>query len=82
VLSLPSKPWKKVKIEAVAEHRHRIVFLTEFADEAAFRGAVDEDIRPSLGVSDEVVRPTGRREASRWPRPTSPRSSATWSSPA
>lgn len=54
MLSLPSKPWKKVKIEAVAENRYRIVFLTEFADEAAFREAVDKDLLPALGPQDAL----------------------------
>jgi hypothetical protein len=57
MLSLPSKPWKKVKIEAVAEQRYRIVFLSEFPDEAAFGEAIEKDIRPSLGPKDELSAP-------------------------
>jgi hypothetical protein len=54
VLSLPSKPWKKVRLEAVAEQRYRIVFLTEFSTEAEFREAIEKDIRPCLGPKDEL----------------------------
>jgi hypothetical protein len=52
VLSLPSKPWKKIRIEAVAEGSYRIVLLTGTPTEAAFRKVIDDDIRPSLGASD------------------------------
>jgi hypothetical protein len=57
VLSLPSKPWKKVRIEAVEEHRYRIVFLTELSTEAAFHEAIEEDIRPCIGSRDELGSP-------------------------
>jgi len=55
VLSLPSKPWKKIRIDALAEHRWRIAFLSDFADEAQFRRTVEDDVRPCLGATDEVI---------------------------
>lgn len=57
MLSLPSKPWKRVKLKAVAEQRYRIVFLTEFPTEAAFREAIEKDIRTSLGPKDTLGPP-------------------------
>ncbi len=54
VLSLPSKPWKKVKITALSEQCYRIAFLTEMSSEAALREAVEKDITPSLGARDEL----------------------------
>jgi hypothetical protein len=57
VQSLPSKPWKKVAIEALAEHRYRILFLSEFSSEAEFLQAVEEDIVSSLGLDDEMGTP-------------------------
>lgn len=57
MLSLPSKPWKKVKIEAVSDQHFRIVFLTEMSTEASFRTAVEEDIAPCLGPRDELGAP-------------------------
>ena len=57
MISLPSKPWKKVKIEAMAEHRYRIVFLTEIASEAEFLGTLESDIQPCLGADDELGLP-------------------------
>ncbi len=57
MISLPSKPWKKVKIETVAEHRYRIVFLSEMPTEAAFLEAVENDIQPCLGAGDELGPP-------------------------
>ena len=54
MLSLPSKPWKKVKIIALPEERYRIVFLTEMSTEAALREVAEQDIAPSLGPRDEL----------------------------
>ncbi len=57
MISLPSKPWKRVSLEDVAEHRYRIVFLTELATEAAFLEAIEKDIRPCLSGGDELGPP-------------------------
>lgn len=57
MISLPSKPWKKIKIEVVAEPLYRIVFLTDMPTEAALLEAVDKDIRPSLGAGDALDSP-------------------------
>jgi len=57
VISLPSKPWKKVKIETMAEHRYRIVILTEMPTEAAFHEVVEKDVQPCLGAGDELGLP-------------------------
>ena len=57
MLALPSKPWKKVRIEALAEHRYRIVFLTQMPTEADFVEAIEEDIKASLGTNDELGPP-------------------------
>lgn len=54
MLSLPSKPWKKVKIVALQQEHYRIVFLTEMSTEAALREVIDEDIAPGLGPRDEL----------------------------
>jgi len=52
MLALPSKPWKKVRIEALADQQYRLVFVSEFADEAEFTETVDEDVRDILGSAD------------------------------
>jgi hypothetical protein len=54
VISLPSKPWKKVKLVALPEQRYRIEFLTELSTEADLREVVEKDIAPSLGPRDEL----------------------------
>ena len=54
MISLPSKPWKKVNIEALPEQRYRIVFVTEMPTETDFREAVEKDLRPCMGVGDEL----------------------------
>ncbi len=54
MISLPSKPWKRVKIDALPEQRYRIVFLTEIATEAALREVVETDIVPCLSTRDDL----------------------------
>jgi hypothetical protein len=54
VISLPSKPWKKVKIVALPQQRYRIEFLTEMPTEADLREVVENDIAPSVGPHDEL----------------------------
>ncbi len=53
MLSLPSKPWKKVRIEAIEGQEYRITFLTQLGDETQFLEAVD-DIAASLGAQDRL----------------------------
>ncbi len=60
MLSLPSKPWKRVKIEALAEQRYRLVFLSEMPTEADFRTSLEKDIQPCLGRQDAL-------ESADWP---------------
>ncbi len=54
MISLPSKPWKKVRIVALSEQRYRIVLLTEMPTEADLHEVVKNDISPSLGPRDEL----------------------------
>lgn len=57
MLSLPSKPWKKVKIDAIDEGTFRITFLSRLEDEAEFRETIEEDIVSSLVGSDRIGEP-------------------------
>lgn len=57
MISLPSKPWKKVKIETLAQDRYRIVFQSELTSEAAFIEALEKDLRPCLGTNDQLDSP-------------------------
>lgn len=56
MISLPSKPWKKVRIEA-ADQRYRIVLLTEMPTEAEFLNVIKDDIVPCLSPRDELSSP-------------------------
>ena len=54
MISLPSKPWKRVKIVALPQQRYRIEFLTEMRTEEDLREVVEKDIAPSIGTRDEL----------------------------
>jgi len=54
MLSLPSKPWKKVKIDALGSDQYRITFVSPLADEAEFDESVDEDIASCLAGQDSL----------------------------
>lgn len=56
MISLPSKPWKKVRIEA-ADEGYRIVLVTEISNEAEFLEVIRNDITPCLGPHDELSPP-------------------------
>ena len=57
MLSLPSKPWKKVKIDALGGKDFRITFLSELENEAQFLEVIGEDIVSSLGEQDRLGEP-------------------------
>lgn len=57
MLSLPSKPWKKVKIDALGDQVFRITFLTELENEAQFLEVIGEDMVSSLGERDRLGEP-------------------------
>lgn len=57
MLSLPSKPWKKVKIDALGGKDFRITFLSELENEAQFLEVIEEDIVSSLGEHDSLGEP-------------------------
>jgi len=57
MLALPSKPWKKVRIEALADQGYRVVFVSEMASEAEFLETIEEDIADILGANDELGPP-------------------------
>ena len=54
MLSLPSKPWKKVKIDELGNQEYRLTFLSPLENELQFREAVVEDIASSLGEQDRL----------------------------
>ncbi|MBI4292602.1 MAG: hypothetical protein HY661_14090 [Betaproteobacteria bacterium] len=57
MLSLPSKPWKKVKIDALGADEYRLTFLSPLDDEAQFKEVLEEDIAASLGEQDRLGDP-------------------------
>lgn len=59
MLSLPAKPWKRVKVSPESDGRYTVTVLSPLDDEEGFRQMVREDIEPSLGEQD-------RLEEARW----------------
>jgi hypothetical protein len=60
MLSLPSKPWKRVTVAPEGAGRYTVTIVSPLMDEEAFRQVIREDIEPSLGEED-------RLEEVRWP---------------
>ena len=54
MLSLPSKPWKKVRISELAEKTFQLTFVSELENEAQFHEIIEEDIAASLGPQDRI----------------------------
>lgn len=57
MLSLPSKPWKKVKIEKKKEGKYLITFLSPLKKSAEFERIVEEDLKECLGEKDRFGAP-------------------------
>jgi hypothetical protein len=55
VLSLPSKPWKKVRIVPLEKDGFRVTILSELKSQAEFDEIIEEDIVASLGEHGRVV---------------------------
>lgn len=54
MLSLPSKPWKKVRISELGDNNFRITIVTELENEQQFAAIIEEDIAASLGSGDRM----------------------------
>ncbi len=57
MLSLPSKPWKKVKLEDEGEGRYAITILSRLRSRAAFEKFVRDDLGSCLGAEDTLSDP-------------------------
>lgn len=55
MLSLPSKPWKKVRIDELGNDQLRVVFVSDLESEAQFDEVIAEDIVASLGEHDDII---------------------------
>lgn len=55
MLSLPSKPWKKVRIDELGNGELRLTFLSDLESEAQFEEVIQKDIVPSLDTKDRLV---------------------------
>lgn len=55
MLSLPSKPWKRVRIDELGEDELRLSFLSELESEAQFEEVIQKDIVPSLDAKDRLI---------------------------
>jgi len=57
MLSLPSKPWKKVKIEKKKEGKYLITFLSPLKKQEEFKRITEEELKYCLGEKDRFSRP-------------------------
>ena len=57
MLSLPSKPWKKVKIEKKKKGKYLITFLSPLKRSAEFKRIIEEDLKDCLGEKDRLSGP-------------------------
>ena len=57
MLSLPSKPWKKVRIDQLGEQEYRITFVSPLDSEVHFLETVEEDLGSSIGERDRLGKP-------------------------
>ncbi len=58
MITLPSKPWKKVKIDQEGEGRYTLTFLSSLKSEAEFKKIINDDLESCLGEHDSLVNPT------------------------
>ena len=57
MLSLPSKPWKKVRIEEKKEGKYLITFLSPLKNKGEFKRVIEEDLKYCLGEKDGLSGP-------------------------
>ncbi len=57
MLSLPSKPWKKIKLADEGEGRYAITVLSPLRSRAAFEKFVHDGLGPCLGAEDTLSDP-------------------------
>ena len=55
MLKLPSKRWKKVRVETEEQGRYTLCFTSTLKDEQELREIVEEDISECLGEGDRVI---------------------------
>jgi hypothetical protein len=58
MLSLPSKPWKKIAVQRSGEGRYLITFVSPIEDEQEFEKIIDEDLGLCLSVGDALSEPS------------------------
>jgi hypothetical protein len=55
MLSLPQKPWRRVRITALGEDRFLMTFVAGVTGAAAFEEAVSDDVHVCLGPADRIL---------------------------
>jgi hypothetical protein len=58
MISLPSKPWKRILLKDLGRGRYRITAVSPFKDEAGFREFVEEELAECLGGGDLLEEPS------------------------
>lgn len=55
MLSLPDKPWRRVRLVPEGEGRYRLTFLSGIGDRADFAQTVLEDLEACLSRGDQLT---------------------------
>lgn len=57
MLSLPSKPWKRIKVEAKGSDWYRVTFVSPMDEPDEFHRAVSDDLGLCLSAEDTLGEP-------------------------
>lgn len=57
MLSLPSKPWKKIKLAEQETGRFQITVVSPVKSQAAFERMITEELQPCLSAGDALTEP-------------------------
>jgi len=57
MLSLPQKPWKRIRVERQDANRYLIAFMSPMKKEKEFRKALREDLESCLSEGDTLSDP-------------------------
>lgn len=55
--SMPSKPWKKIRVRRLSEDKYLLTFDTPIYDQSKFAEIIEDDLTGCLGREDALSEP-------------------------